>query len=73
MAMRGTPGELGTCSQCAALLGGVPESVCESVDVRACECVHVSNLILLLGELPRGRGRDYFAVRNAWVMRRNLS
>ena len=59
--MRGT---LGTCGRiCDALCVCVKESV----------YVSVYNLILLVRELPRGRGKDYFAMRKAWVKQRNLS
>ena len=63
--MRGT---LATC-------GRICDTVCVCVCVRVKKSVYVSvyNLILLVRELPRGRGKDYFAMRKAWVKQRNLS
>lgn len=62
-------GTLGTRSR---ICGPVHIHVCLRVCVRPSKCMCVSNLILLMGELPRGRGKDYFAMRKAWVIQRNF-
>lgn len=42
--------------------------VCLRVCVRSSKCMCVFNLILFMGELLRGRGKDYFVMRKVWVI-----